>query len=402
MKFISANKFSQAILFPMRDVIRRRFVEHQLRKKIVKNGIKDVACFDFDVLKRQTLEYLKIVQVSEKHYLYRYSTRCSSPTLYASAYACMTLSLYGELNNFNEQQKLDWCSYFDSFQEENGLFYDSAVRNEIYDEADWWGARHITTHMISAYTDLGAKPKHPIRAIGRFCGGGDITRWLSAVDWTSPDLGRGDIDNKIMNIGCLLQYQRDAWDDTKAATAIFEMKKFLKTKINPGTGMWGDFNTADPGQRSRMVQFAYHLLLLYFYDGDYDFDINSIVSHVLKTQNKFGGYGVRLNSSACEDIDSIDILIKLYKFCDKKTKSQINQSIMLSLKWVLINQVSDGGFVFRLNEPFVYGSNETSSFANQGAMMPTWFRSLSIAYIAKHLKLSNRYIVTNAPGYEFL
>lgn len=402
MKLNSMNKFLKNILFPIRNIVSRRFVEYQLEKRIVQNRIKDVVNFNFDDLKRQTLEYLKSVQISEKPYLYKYSASCSRPTLYASVYACMTLSLYGELNNFNEQQKLDWCSYFDSFQEENGLFYDTTVRNEIYDESDWWGARHITTHMISAYTDLGAKPKRPIRAIEGFCGDGDITRWLSAIDWMSPSLGRGDIDNKIMNIGCLLQYQRDAWADTKAATAIFEMKKFLKTKINPSTGMWGDFNSADPGQRSRMVQFAYHLLLIYFYDGDYDFDVNLIVLHVLKTQNKFGGYGVKLNSSACEDMNSVDILIKLYKFCDQKIQDKINRSIILSLKWILINQVSDGGFVFRLNEPFVYGSNETSSFANQGSMMPTWFRSLSIAYIAKHLKLSNSYIITSAPGYEFL
>ncbi|MFM6671549.1 MAG: hypothetical protein ACKPJO_15710, partial [Dolichospermum sp.] len=69
--------------------------------------------------------------------------------------------------------------------------------------------------------------------------------------------------------------------------------------------------------------------------------------------------------------------------------------------WVLCNQVKDGGFVFRLYEPFSYGHKETSSTENQGAMLPTWFRILCLVYLLNYLKISNDFVITKCPGYEF-
>ncbi len=66
--------------------------------------------------------------------------------------------------------------------------------------------------------------------------------------------------------------------------------------------------------RSRIVRFVYHLLVIFFYDGDYEFDWFKIVDLVLVTQNNLGGYGVKSNSSVCEDIDSIDILLRAFPY----------------------------------------------------------------------------------------
>lgn len=204
-----------------------------------------------------------------------------------------------------------------------------------------------------------------------------------------------------MNISCLLQYQRDIWNDTDAAMAVDYIKKSLKSRINSALGLWGVFDIHNPSERSRMVQFAYHLLPIFFYDNEFDFDCEKIVSLVLKTQNTLGGFGVSSNSSACEDIDSVYLLIRLFPFTTTGTQRQILLSLKKSYLWILSNQVEDGGFVFRLQEPFVYGSEQMSSLSNQGALFPTWFRMLSIAYLVNFIEDKNVYNIARAPGLVF-
>lgn len=396
--------FAKKILRPVRDRIRSSFFDKKLRARIQNHSPATLDSFSFEDFKRKIIVFIRSNQVDQMHYLYKYSASCTKPTLYASAYALMTLSLLGELDKLSAQDKEEWRQYFDSFQSaSDGLFYDPFVINDIYSKIDWWGARHITLHMISAYTELGFRPKYPFIEVFQYYDNSEINSLIDSIDWMSSEIGAGDIDNKIMNIGCMLQYQRDSWGDIGAANAINELKLALRSKINPETGMWGVFDAKNPDQRSRMIQFAYHIFLLFFYDNDFNFNFEKIVFHTLSTQNQLGGYGVKPNSSACEDIDSIDILVRLYQFCNESVQKKIDESILRSLPWVLSNQVSDGGFVFRLYESFVYGSPETSSGIDQGAMLPTWFRLLSLAYISMHTKgIHFPLKITNAPGYEFM
>lgn len=340
----------------------------------------------FQEVANKVFEFIKKRKVPGKDFEYLYSENSNQPTLYSSAYACMTLSLLGSLNDLTADQKSRWMEYFDTFQiADDGLFYDPAVQNEIYADTDWWGARHLALHMTSSYTALGGKPQYPFRFLEHYYKPAHIAAWLDAFDWQSSIGQTNDIDNKIMNIGCLLQYQRDTWGDAKAGDSVRYLQQYLRDRINPEIGMWGKWDTHDPYQRSRMVQFAYHLFPLFFYDKQKIEHPVLIVDQVLKTQNTLGGFGVQANSSACEDIDSIDILCCLASYVPER-KTEIDATLHRAWKWVLCNQVEDGGFVFRLNEPFTYGHLEMSSGANQGAMFPTWFRTLSLAYLNKAIQ----------------
>lgn len=360
-----------------------------------------VADFDFARLKAEVLRFVRSLRSDVSGVRYRYAASATRPTLYASAYACLTLSLLGELRALGDEDRRSWIDHLDSLQSErDGLFYDPAVANELYADSDWWGARHLALHMINAYSDLGGRPHHPFSFLRDYYDLAKIDSWLDALDWSSKSIGAADVDNKIMNVGCLLQYQRDHWADSDADRAVDHLKRKLRARIDPRTGMWGGFDSADPHQRSRMVQFAYHLFPLYFYDRDFDFDHEQILGHVLRTQNRLGGFGVKLNSSACEDIDSIDLLIRFRPYASAKTVERIDASLRRALRWVLMNQMADGGFVFRLAEPFVYGSGETSSKSHEGALFPTWFRTLTIAYLARCFELEQDFVITPCPGYE--
>ncbi|OHX37136.1 hypothetical protein BJL95_20910 [Methylomonas sp. LWB] len=254
--------------------------------------------------------------------------------------------------------------------------------------------------MISAYTNLGGKPKYPFYFLEDYYDADRIKQWLDSHEWSKSCTHADDIDNKIMNIGCLLQYQRDAWNDDRARAAVNYLQSYLLSRINKQTGMWGHFDTNNPDQLSRVVQFAYHLFPLFFYDGIQIQHHALVVEHVLATQNKLGGFGVQINSSACEDMDSIDILIRFSPFT-KNHKKEIDIRLYKSLNWILCNQVDDGGFVFRLYERFTYGHSQMSSKPNEGSMLSTWFRVLSIAYLDKHFETPHNFVINRCPGYEF-
>jgi len=338
---------------------------------------------------------------SQSDFLYKYSSSCMRPTLYASTYACMLYELLGNSSHLSEDIKRSWCNYFDSFQDKrDGLFYDPVTNNDIYADTDWWGARHLALHIILAYGAMGFEPKYRFCFLDEYCEPGKINDWLSNYPWDSNEIGKTDIDNKIMNIGCLIQYERDRTGSDELKKTLLELKLFLRSKINKSTGIWGGSELGQPGDRSRMVQFAYHLLPIFFYDEEYDFNLESIADIVLKTQTGFGGYGVNPNSSACEDIDSLDLLIAISKKCTPATQEKIKDSIKKAYFWILRNQVADGGFVFRLFEPFRYGHLETSSGRNIGALFPTWFRFLSLIHAHNHLQ-TKQIPHVKRPGYYF-
>ena len=385
-----------------RDLIANRSFAHRIIPKL--NEIIASYIADGEALFQETANklygFIKKRKVAGRDFEYTYSENSNQPTLYSSTYACMTLSLLGRLNDLTTSQKLRWIDYFDSFQNDgDGLFYDPVVDSALFRTADWWGARHLALHMISAYTDLGGKPRYPFRFLNEYYDHGRIKTWLDGFDWSGDITCADDIDNKIMNISCLLQYQRDTWKDAQAGSAVTYLQKYLIDMINPATRMWGRFDVQNPDQRSRMVQFAYHLFSLFFYDNIEIKYPDKVVKIVLATQNKLGGFGVKLNSSACEDIDAIDILIRLSPLAPG-SKVKIDAALRKALSWILCNQVDDGGFVFKLYESTTYGHEEMASEKNRGAMFPTWFRTLSLAYLARHFSIRGFQIMPT-PGLEY-
>lgn len=179
------------------------------------------------------------------------------------------------------------------------------------------------------------------------------------------------------------------------------MVNWLEKNINPDTGMWGDLPTDSPYHVSQVIQGAYHIYPLFFYDQkDVPFKEKAI-DLLLSTQNTLGGFGVTLNSSACEDIDSIDPLIRFSRITNYRRKD-IDLALKRAFPWVLANINNDGGFVFRRNEPFCYGHEEMYSGYNESNMFATWFRTLCLAYLVKHFEVSNQFKIQNVPGLEYI
>ena len=366
---------------------------------IVEKGIIDYLSFDYSTQKRRTLEYLDSLHLGNNtSYEYRYTLNGTLSNIYNSVYACMLLSLYGEIENKSESYKKKWVAYFDSFQDaESGLFFDPTIRNESYDDSDWWGARHLIPQIINAYSALGSMPQYEFRWVSMYYDKQNLHKIINSCDWNSAIPDEIDIDNKLMNIGVTLQYQRDFWQDRLAKESIAYLKELLLKRINPETGLWGKYDKNDSHELPRMIQFSYHLFRIFFYDHETIPNAEKIIDIILLSQNKYGGFGEKLNSSACEDIDAIDTLIYLSKQTDYRN-NDINNAVRRGLIFILSNQNEDGGFVFRRDEPLWYGHETMSSKKNESALFPTWFRTLSLAYICNFIGIGE-YNIIKCPGY---
>jgi len=369
-----------------------------LVERIMNHGVPLYLNFSFETLKKNTLSFVSSMKIGESAPEYKYSFSCKNPNIYSSAYACIVLSMFGELDKLSAKEKKSWVQYFNCFQsDKDGLFYDKSLENEHYNDSDWWGARHLALHLTNSFAALGDKPQHLFYFLRDYYDKNILVSWLDNQNWLGKFSHENDIDNKIMNIAAMLQYQRDFWQDEKAGRAISFIQSYLKEKINPRTGLWGGFDINDQNELSRMIQFAYHLFPMYFYDSIEIGSKEKIIDYALRTQNIYGGFGVQLNSSACEDMDSIDVLIRFSKMTPHRSK-EVDIALKKAFIWVLANQNDDGGYVFKRNEPMCYGHSQMSSGKNESAMFPTWFRTLSIARLSNHFGIADFNIV-KVPGY---
>jgi hypothetical protein len=363
--------------------------------KIINQGIPSAINFDFEKIKNETLSFVKNMRVNDSFVKYKFAPSQQKENIYSSVYACLIYDMYGEIEKLTDAQKQEWVDYFDSFQNPNdGLWYDTNLKNQHYDDSDWWGARHLAIHMIAGYTALGSKPKYKISYVEKYYDKSYLYSWLGSFDWNGFFDHSNDVDNKIMNIAVIMQYNRDFFDDMEAREAMNNLYDYLDSKVNPLTGMWGKCDIKNPFELSRSVQFAYHLLMPYFYDKREVLYKEKILNLTLKTQNKLGGYGQKLNSSACEDIDSVDLLIHL----SDSHNIEVKQSLKKAFAWILSNQNSDGGFVFRRNEPMWYGHEIMTAKINESHLFASWFRTMSIAKVSNYLKY-NYYKINKAPAF---
>jgi len=379
---------------------RQVYLRHTLPKHVEKGRTQWLTAShnDFQKIHNATLEYIRSNQKPEVC-IGAYSYKPKGPALlYASCYAALTRHLYDDLDNLSVTQRRDWIKYIQNYQCDDGLFRDQLIDIPLAEDADWWGWRHLALHVIMALTVLGGKVLKPFRLLNIFRKHGEMTKWLVGRNWEQDAVG---VSNEIQNYGTMLQYARNFQGEDWCNEPLNEMYNWLDQHQDPQTGYWvyGNLTARD---LSMGVQTGYHLWCLYFYDERPIQYIERIIDSCLATQNRLGGFGVPLNSSACEDIDSIDPLVKMSFMTDYR-KQDILEAMEKAMIWLLANHNNDGGWVFRRGDPLVYGHDLMTDNADQSSMFPTWFRSLSIAYMSKILlnDNGNDYIFIKCPGHQF-
>jgi hypothetical protein len=309
--------------------------------------------------------------------------------------------LYRDLDGLSEKQRREWVSYIEEHQADDGLFRDPFVSNRLADNADWWGWRHLTLHVVMALTSLSTVAPKRLRFLERFRDTDYAVKWLKTRDWGG---NVANVSNEVQNYTALLQYARDFQGEEWADSACKKLLECLYAMQDSKTGLWGEGRVDSIGLLSNKVQAGYHIWLLYFYDKLPVAYPERVIDSCLDTQNILGGFGPFLNSSACEDIDSIDPLVRLH-FVTSYRGEEVQTALRRAIVWILANMNTDGGFVFRRYEPLIYGHENLFSGLNESAMFATWFRTLSMAYIGNVLRHSFvgefDWQFVDSPGYQF-
>lgn len=323
----------------------------------------------------------------------------------------MTRSLYDDLESLTDCEFVEWIDYLNSHQDDDGLYRDPLIFDKGWFVNDplWCGRPHLSCHVITALTALGGIASKPLSLLREFASIDFLRGWLESRDWGERVAYTG---NEIMNIGTLMQYARDFHNEQWAGNTITFILDWLESNhLDLQFGVWGDIDMTDPIWRSHAVQAAYHWWPLFTYDRRPIPCADRAIDTLLSTQNPRGGFGWGVhnetdpwNSSACEDIDSIEPLARLSMQTDYR-RSDIESALIKAADWVLFNLTPDGGFVFIRDVPFEYGHPELRGEAGRGAMFPTWFRTLSLACIGmalpEHPLGEYEWKFINCPGFQF-
>lgn len=354
----------------------------------------------FAIVREKTLAYIEANRIPELG-IGAYSFKVGGPSLlYASCYALLTLDLYGALSDLSDDKRRQWITYLQSHQSVDGLFRDPLLDIPLASECDWWGWRHLTLHALMALSCLGGKAEKKFTILDPFKKRDYMVDWLLSRNW---EIDPASVSNEIQNVAVLLQYARDFQGESWCHDILLHMYDWFDSHQDAETGLWGE-RCDSPILLSSGVQTGYHLWSLYLYDQRPINYMDKIIDSCLATQNQLGGYGVPLNSSACEDIDSIDPLVRFYYLTDYR-RDDIRKSLEKALIWVMVNRNSDGGWVFRRYESFFYGHELMCTAIDESSMFPTWFRTLSLAYLSKVLSDQSsddiKWHFSNSPGLQF-
>jgi hypothetical protein len=367
---------------------------------------------DCNALRRETLDFVARHRVPDAGAgAYRYSPACAAPTLYSSTYAAMTRALFGDLDGLGAAERQAWIDALNARQDDDGLFRDPVIDGAGWyrDDPLWCGRPHLTCHAVTALACLGGQAAKPMRFLDPWRSPDRMQAWLAGRDWGGRVAWTG---NEIMNVGTLLQYARDVHNNDDAGKAVTAMLEWLsRNHVDPASGVWGDMDLRDPVKRSHAVQAAYHWWPLFAYDGHPVPHVERAIDTLLDTQNPLGGFGWGVHnpdapyeSSACEDIDSIDPLARFSLQTDYRNDG-VRRCLAKAADRVLRNRTPDGGFVFIRNRAFEYGHPQLRSERGMGAMFPTWFRTLSLALIGQALpahplgRCPWRFV--DCPGWQF-
>jgi hypothetical protein len=339
---------------------------------------------------------------------YRYAPSQSEAVSYASCYAALTRHLLGDLHRLSIAERAAWGHYIQSFQGPDGLFRDPALACDLAEKADWWGWRHLTCHALMALAALDVQAPYRLAWLDVLRAPAARQRWLDEQDWGAEV---AFTSNCVQNWVIGLQYTRDVQHQDWADEAVTHILNELDRRVDVPSGLWGPPQTTvytDKVWLSQRVQAAYHFWLLYLYEGRKPPAPQAALDHVLATQNERGGFGwgvhnptAPLNSSACEDIDSLDPLVRLAQITDYR-RDEVRAALLRARPWVESNYNPDGGAVFMRGVPFQYGHERMSSAAEESALFATWFRALSLAILDWGLGDRAGWHFLNAPGYQFM
>ncbi len=382
-----------------------------------------------DTFKSEVLDWLKTLAVPGSHCRYRFSTTCDD-TVFCACFALFLLDLFGQVEQFDDQQTQQWISYIQSFQnDEHGYF-----EPEVYYHQDRDRNRYqLTCFCLSALRILNAEPKIALNFISQWKTPDQVKQYLYQ---NGCHLGKPGSGNKAMFLAIFLTYQ---YQRTKEHHLLDKIDAWFQfhNKMQNRSGFWGEDKSSHFFQG---VQNGFHQLLVYFYWNRTVPKLDRIVDRTLTIQDRSGYFAPTPGGEACHDYDAIHILTSAYKISTYR-RDQIATSLAKAFNAILKNQNPDGGFCqsnyrpdsviglikylpcfisgttpycwyYRLRRSITVARAKQATIDtgwtskgrkwDQSSLLDTWFRCLSLAQIANTIDLKDSLGLTSANFHKMI
>ncbi len=300
-------------------------------------------------------------------------------TLYGTCYALMTMFYLGD----SIQSRLDSLDFILSCQDPVTGYFIGPELKEWSPESDSKHDQdhlltHLACHVLPVLDLFNMQPRSSLNFAHKFLDKQYLFDYLNSRDLKDAWLE----GNNLLFVGQLIIYLRDRMKMRDADKALALYFTWLDDKVDPLTGLWGTDGFCSP---FIAMCGGYHQLLVYYFEKREVRFKKQLIDTVLSLQHRDGGFHPQGGGGACEDVDAADILVNMYKQIDYK-RLEIRIALRRLLHSVLEKQMPDGGFVYRLGEPFIHmGVPKTYSSANCSNLFPTWFRIHTLALIREIL-----------------
>ncbi len=351
----------------------------------------------------------------ESHWVGAEARYCqgAETTLLATTFAVLVSETIGSLARWDDRRVANVASKILEHQcKDTGLFGDHLVH-----EADLLAqpicdrdylVNQMTYFCLASLSALGLRPRHPLTFALRFLDDDGIRSYIDDGPWH-------DVWNHSNRIMFVLRYlihlmDEDDWE-ARAHAAFDTVLRKIEARQDSETGLW--FGEG-PRDHRLGVYAAYHFVPFFLWRGRPLNRVNNMIDAVLGTQTTEGLFADSNGGGACEDLDAIDLLVKLSYLSDYRSDN-IRRSLRRAFDRILQLQCENGGFpnylrgglqtswkrrlvgrlgLSRLLERWrptplqltrYSGWTVVSAHRGEPDMWGTWFRSLSLNLIIDRL-----------------
>lgn len=327
---------------------------------------------------------------------FRFTATNTGTDLYSTTYGVLILGIAGRLYELSSEARERIGDYIVESQNDDGLFRDWSLSSPIAETGHGWGWQHLLPHVLVALNYLGRQPSKEFKYLT------DQFQDQSPLSWADRVFSGDGLSasNIFMNTVVPMQYARDFMSADSFGPVVRDLLDHVVEERIPQ--LLASTNFRSRVSTSNTVKTIYHLLPSILYDRPLATSVcNDLVELALATRHPVAGFGSTCASDACEDMDSVYVLASVSGSHHDEQRMRVLKD---ALSMLIVNQNSDGGFVFKRFVPFTYGRCDTlTSSADQSNLFGTWFRLLAYAFADSAVSRQTDYWrFSPVPGYQYL
>lgn len=272
-------------------------------------------------------------------------------SLLATNFAILAEETLGTLPVWTERQTAAVASHILDYQsEKTGKFGVELVHDEdllapsVCDAG--YVIHQITYFCLSALTALGLKPRHRLSFALPFLDHQSLVEHFADQPWNDA----WNMSNRIMFAMRYLIHLMEEPELAVAAQGAFDkLLSLVEDRQDARTGLWF---SADSQDLHIGVYAAYHFIPFLLWRGRPLKHVDEMIDSVLAIQSSEGLFAEWNGGGACEDLDAIDLLVKLSSLSEHRTGA-VDVALRRAFDRILQLQQDDGGFPNYLQQPSV-------------------------------------------------